>query len=189
MSAWRCSQASPSGPNIGTTGSTTLQPRTHHCDQLAVGGGLLLQRPSGQQVQAGPLGVGQTGVGAAAAGPGGQADRAYPHREQGEQVFGDQASTPTAARTALPTSARRLPSWRESSRPGQARLQVPPSCDRRGWDAVGGWRVGGQHPRLPAAGADGGCGPGDHRPTGTAGSAAQATTGLACLKEVGEAAP
>jgi transposase len=55
---------------------------------------------------------------------------------------------------------------RESGRPGQARVQVPPA-DRRRRDPVGGGAVGRQHPRLPAAGTDSGCRPSGHRATGT----------------------
>jgi hypothetical protein len=63
---------------------------------------------------------------------------------------------------------------RESGRPGQGWLQVPPA-DRRHRDPAGGGLIGRQHPRLPAPGAAGGRGPGGHRATRTAGSTAQAT--------------
>src|SRR5215211_2192330 len=51
---------------------------------------------------------------------------------------------------------------RESGRSGQGWLQVLPA-DRRRWAALGRWAVGRQHPRLAAAGAPGGRGPGGHR--------------------------
>ena len=65
------------------------------------------------------------------------------------------------------------PRWRETSRPGQARLQVPPA-DRRHRSAVGGWVVNGQHPRLPAAGAARGRRPSNYRATGPSRTASPA---------------
>ena len=56
---------------------------------------------------------------------------------------------------------------RQSGRPGQGWLQVPPAGRRRR-DPAGGRAVGRQHPRLAAVGAAGGRGPGRHRPAGTA---------------------
>src|SRR5215203_5947371 len=63
---------------------------------------------------------------------------------------------------------------RESGRPGQGWLQVPPG-DRRYRHSLGGRVVGRQHPRLAAAGGHGGRRAGGHRPAGTAWSTAQAT--------------
>src|SRR5919112_1774933 len=60
--------------------------------------------------------------------------------------------------------------WRESGRPGQGWLQIPPA-DRQQRPAAGGWAVGGQHPRLPAAPTHGGCRAGGH-PTPGAGPGA-----------------
>jgi transposase len=79
-----------------------------------------------------------------------------------------------AAIDSVSVRARRGgPRWRESGRPSQARLQVPPA-DRRHRDPVGGRVVGGQHPRFAAAGAAGRRRPGDPRAAGSAGSAAAA---------------
>jgi hypothetical protein len=82
-SACRCRKTSPSGPYIGTHRLASLQPLAHHGDDLAVRSRLLLQRPGREQVKAGTqLGVGQVGVGAAAACPAGQTGRAHQHSKQ-----------------------------------------------------------------------------------------------------------
>jgi transposase len=64
---------------------------------------------------------------------------------------------------------RGLPDRPEPDRPRQARLQIP-RARRAPRHPVGGRVVGGQHPRLDVAGANGGRGAGDQGPTGSAGS-------------------
>jgi hypothetical protein len=107
ISAWRCSQASPTGPYIGTTRSP---PPPHHRDHLAVGGDLLLQRPGRHEIQAGAhLRVGDVGVGAAAAGACGQAGRAHQHGEQaldpGERAVSAAAEGAMLRRDVSPTKS------------------------------------------------------------------------------------
>jgi hypothetical protein len=69
-----------------------------------------------------------------------------------------------------------LPDRAESDRPRQARLQIP-SAGRAPRQPVGGRVVGGQHPRLDVAGANGGRGAGDQGPTGAGPSPANGSAG------------